>query len=246
MGRYNMNLKVEDRTELIQLSTRKLLDTIPSSVIVVAAAKGRMLPEVRALIQAGITHIGHNYVQEAQPMIETLGDQATWHMIGHLQRNKAKKAAHLFDVIETVDSFRLAQAIDHRCVAIDKVIPILVEINSGREPSKTGVLPEDVDAFVLSLESFEHINVQGLMTMGPRFGDPEGARPYFRATRQAFERLSTCNLPHMDLQYLSMGMSNSYLVAIEEGANIVRIGTKLFESPTITQNKYLENTHENQ
>ena len=108
------------------------------------------------------------------------------------------------------------------------------------------MLPEDVDAFVQSLESFEHINVQGLMTMGPRFGDPEGARPYFRATRKAFERLSTCNLPHVEMQYLSMGMSNSYLIAIEEGANIVRIGTKLFESPTITHNEYLENIHDNQ
>jgi uncharacterized pyridoxal phosphate-containing UPF0001 family protein len=103
-----------------------------------------------------------------------------------------------------------------------------VEINSGREARKTGVLPEDVDDLVQRLGELRHIRVQGLMTMGPRFGDPEQARPYFRATRAAFERLSAWNLPNVTMRYLSMGMSNSYLVAIEEDANVVRIGTKIF------------------
>ena len=107
-------------------------------------------------------------------------------------------------------------------------MPVLVEINSGREASKSGVLPEEVDGLVGRLHGLEHIRVQGLMTMGPRFGDPEEARPYFQATRAAFERLSTWSLPNATMRYLSMGMSNSYLVAIEEGANIVRIGTKIF------------------
>jgi hypothetical protein len=225
-----MNERVTEPIESAQLSVGHILDSVPSDVTVVAAAKGRALPEVMAVIQAGITHIGHNYVQEARLMVPALTGKVTWHMIGHLQRNKAKKAVQLFDVIETVDSLRLAQAIDRHCAAIGKTIPVLVEINSGREPSKTGVLPEDVDELIETLGSFEHINVQGLMTMGPRFGDPEDARPYFQATREAFERLSKCGLPNVDMHYLSMGMSNSYLVAIEEGANIVRIGTKLFGS----------------
>lgn len=234
-----MNEKDEGRTELIQLSARILVDSIPSNVVVVAAAKGRTQSEVQAVIHAGIINIGHNYVQEAQPMIETLGDQAIWHMIGHLQRNKVKKAVQLFDVIETVDSLRLAQAIDHRCAVIGRKIPVLVEINSGQESSKTGVFPEDTDDLVQSLGYFDHIEVQGLMTMGPRFGDPEDARPYFKATREAFERLSKCNLPNVCMRYLSMGMSNSYMVAIEEGANIVRIGTNLFELSSIIPNQVL-------
>jgi len=107
-------------------------------------------------------------------------------------------------------------------------MPVLVEINSGREASKTGVLPENVDGLMQRLSELQHICVQGLMTMGPRFGDPEEARPYFRATRVAFERLAAWNLANVTMRYLSMGMSNSYHVAIEEGANVVRIGTKIF------------------
>ena len=205
-----------------------ILETLPPDVTLVAAAKGRTPAEIKAAIQAGITHVGHNYVQEARAMIPALGDSATWHMIGHLQRNKVNKAVELFDMIETVDSLRLAEALDRRCAVIGKVMPVLVEIDSGREASKTGTLPEDVDDLIQRLNELQHIRVQGLMTMGPRFGDPEQARPYFRATRAAFERLSAWNLPNVTMRYLSMGMSNSYLVAIEEGANIVRIGTKIF------------------
>ena len=225
-----MNQSASELIESVQLSARHILDSLPSYVTLVAAAKGRTLTEVEAVIQAGITHIGHNYVQEAQMMVPALTGKATWHMIGHLQRNKAKKAVELFDVLETVDSLRLAQAIVRRCAAIGKVISILVEINSGEESNKTGVLPKDVDELVAGLVPLEHISIQGLMTMGPRFGDPESARPYFRATRQAFERLSKWNIPNIEMRYLSMGMSNSYLVAIEEGANMVRIGTKIFGS----------------
>ena len=205
-----------------------ILETLPPDVTLVAAAKGRTPAEIKAAIQAGITHVGHNYVQEARAMIPALGDSATWHMIGHLQRNKVNKAVELFDMIETVDSLRLAEALDRRCAVIGEVMPVLVEIDSGREASKTGTLPEDVDDLIQRLNELQHIRVQGLMTMGPRFGDPEQARPYFRATRAAFERLSAWNLPNVTMRYLSMGMSNSYLVAIEEGANIVRIGTKIF------------------
>jgi pyridoxal phosphate enzyme (YggS family) len=149
-------------------------------------------------------------------------------MIGHLQRNKAKKAVKLFDLIETVDSWRLAVALDRHCAAAGKVMPVLIEINSGREASKTGILPEEVDDLVRRLSELSNIQVQGLMTMGPRFGNPEDARPYFRATREIFDRLSAQNLLNVAMRTLSMGMSNSYLVAIEEGANMIRIGTKLF------------------
>jgi pyridoxal phosphate enzyme (YggS family) len=149
-------------------------------------------------------------------------------MIGHLQRNKAKKAVFFFDWIETIDSWRLAKTLERHCANMDKSIPVLIEVNSGRESNKTGVLPENVDDLVEKISGLKHIKIKGLMTMGPRFGDPEKSRPYFKATREAFERISAKNMPNVNMEYLSMGMSNSYLIAIEEGANIIRIGTKLF------------------
>ncbi len=215
----------------IAANVKRFLETLPPGVFLVAAAKARRPEEVEAALRAGVTHVGHNYVQEAERMIPAISHQPsaiTWHMIGHLQKNKVKKAVRLFDMIETVDSWPLAELIDRRCAAIGKTMPVLVEINSGREASKTGLLPEDVDHFVRRLSDLQHIRVQGLMTMGPRFGDPKDARPYFRATKAAFDRLARANLPNVEMRYLSMGMSNSYQVAIEEGANMVRLGTRLF------------------
>jgi len=219
---------MEPKSTEIAEAVKRILETIPPGVTLVAAAKGRTVEEVEAALQAGVTHIGHNYVQEAQPIIQALGDRATWHMIGHLQRNKAKLAVRVFDIIETVDSLRLAQAIERHCMLLGETMSVLVEINSGREPSKTGVFPEEVDDLVAAIADMEHVRVMGLMTMGPRFGDPEDARPYFQQTREAFERILSMNLADVTMRYLSMGMTNSYQVAIEEGANIVRIGTKIF------------------
>ena len=201
---------------------------IPDHVILVAAAKTRTIEEVAAAVRAGITVVGHNYIQEAEKMVGALGNRVKWHMLGHLQKNKVKKAVQLFDMIETVDSWALAELLDRRCAALDKTMPILVEINSGREANKTGVLPEEVNDFVRRLAALQHIRVQGLMTMGPRFGDPEDARPYFHETKAAFDRLAAAEIPNIEMSTLSMGMSNSYEVAIGEGSNMVRIGTKLF------------------
>ena len=209
-------------------SVRRILDTLPSNVLLIAAAKTRSLEEVEAAIRAGITHIGYNYIQEAIPIIQEIGDRVTWHMIGHLQRNKAKLAVQHFNIIETVDSWRIAQTLERHCAQMGVVMPVLIEINSGRESSKTGLMPDDVDDLVQQMGELEHIRVQGLMTMGPRFGDPEDSRPYFKATRVAFERLAAKDLPNTNIQHLSMGMSNSYRISIEEGANMVRIGTKIF------------------
>jgi pyridoxal phosphate enzyme (YggS family) len=209
-------------------SVDSILKTIPTDVILLAAAKTRSLEEVEEVIRAGVTHIGYNYVQEALPIIQAIDSRATWHMIGHLQRNKAKLAVQHFDMIETIDSWRLAKAVERHCANVGKTMPVLIEINSGREANKTGVMPESVDALVERMSALEHVRVEGLMTMGPRFGDPEDSRPYFKTTREAFERLAARNLPNVSMQYLSMGMSNSYHIAIEEGANIIRIGTVLF------------------
>jgi pyridoxal phosphate enzyme (YggS family) len=214
--------------EMIESNVKRIMAALPLDVTLVAAAKSRTPEEVEAAIRAGVTCLGHNYLQEAERMIPTVGHGVQWHMIGHLQRNKVKKAVQLFDMIETVDSWRLAVTLDQYCTAVGKTMPVLVEINSGREARKTGVLPEAVDDLVRLLSELSSIRVQGLMTMGPRFGDPEDARPYFRATRAAFERLAALGLPNVTMRTLSMGMSNSYRAAIEEGANMVRIGSEIF------------------
>jgi pyridoxal phosphate enzyme (YggS family) len=209
-------------------SAARILRDLPEHVTLVAAAKTRTPEEVAQAIEAGIEMVGHNYVQEARAMIAELGARAQWHMVGHLQSNKAGVAAELFDMIQTLDSVKLARALDRKCAQMGKVMPVLVEVNSGREEAKAGVLPEDVDALVQEVSGFEHVRVQGLMTMGPFFDDPERSRPYFRATREAFERLAGVDLPNVEMRYLSMGMSDSYLAAIKEGANMVRIGTSIF------------------
>jgi len=212
----------------IRENVRQILAELPDGVQLVAAAKSRTVEEILEAVGAGVEIIGENYVQEAEKIINVLGDQAKWHMVGHLQRNKVKNAVQLFDMIETVDSWRLAELVDRRCAATGRMMPVLVEINSGREASKTGVLPEEVDGLIRRLASLRYIHVQGLMTMGPRFGDPEDARPFFRETKKAFDRIAAAGIPNIEMRYLSMGMSNSYEIAIEEGSNMIRIGTKLF------------------
>jgi len=219
---------MEKDNNSIVVNVKRILETLPTDVILVAAAKARTPEEVEAALRAGVTYVGHNYVQEAERVIPVVKEKARWHMIGHLQKNKVKKAVKLFDMIETLDSWPLAELIDRRCAAIGKIMPVLLEINSGREASKAGVFPEEVDDLVQRVSDLQHIRVQGLMTMGPRFGNPEDARPYFRATKEAFDRLAKADLPNVEMRYLSMGMSNSYQVALEEGANMIRLGTVLF------------------
>lgn len=213
---------------MIKENVKKLLDELPPGVELVAAAKTRTPHEILEAIDAGVKIIGQNYVQEAHKAFQLIGNKARWHFIGHLQKNKAKKAVEIFDMIETVDSFDLAAELDKRCQVKDKVMPILIEINSGREPQKYGVLPEHTEDLITQISSFGNIKIQGLMTMGPMYGDPEAARPFFQETRKIFEHIKGLDIPNADMRYLSMGMTNSYRLAIEEGANIVRIGTLIF------------------
>lgn len=213
---------------MIRENVQKLLAELPPGVLLVAAAKGRSPQEILEAIEAGVQIIGENYVQEAERAFSVIGRRAQWHMIGHLQRNKAKKAIEIFDMIETLDSVRLAEELEKHCARLNKVMPVLVEINSGREPQKSGVFPEHVEALIREVSQFPHLKILGLMTMGPRFGNPEDARPYFQETRKLFDRLKALNISNVEMRYLSMGMSNTYKIALEEGANIVRIGTKIF------------------
>ena len=213
---------------MIPENVKKLLEELPPGIELVAAAKARSVDEVREAIEAGIEIIGENYIQETIPIFESLGKKVRYHFIGHLQRNKVKKAVEIFDMIETVHSVKLAREIDKRCGQIGRILSVLIEINSGREPQKFGVFPEEAKHLVGEVSSLRNIKVMGLMTMGPFTGDPEEARSYFIETRKCFEECKSLSIPNTEMKYLSMGMTNSYKIAIEEGANIVRIGTKIF------------------
>jgi len=213
---------------MIRENVTRLLGQLPAGVELVAAAKTRTPAEIAEAVEAGIRIVGENYVQEAQGAFAAIGSRVKWHMIGHLQRNKVKGAVEIFDAIETVDSLRLATEIDKRCGQIGRTMPVLIQINSGREPQKAGVAPDDAEGLLREIASLKHIRVEGLMTMGPPFGDPDDARPYFQETKRLFEVLKSRQLAAVAMMTLSMGMSNSYRVAIEEGATMVRIGTGIF------------------
>ena len=213
----------------IEQNVKRVLSQLPGGVQLVVAAKSRAPEVVLEAVNAGVKIIGENYVQEAERAYAAVGDKVKWHFIGHLQHNKVKKAVGLFDVIETVDSVEIAREIDRRCSQIGKVMRVLIEVNSGREKQKTGVFPENVEVLVKEISVLSNIRVMGLMTIGPLLDNPEEARPYFAATRKLFEGIKGLNLSNVEMKYLSMGMTNSYQVALEEGANIVRLGRKIFE-----------------
>lgn len=216
-----------------------IIDELPSKVQLVAAVKTRTSEQVKEALAAGLRVIGHNYVQEAETMYAQFygsvddpksGEYAElpWHCIGHLQKNKVKKAVKIFDRIETVDSVSLAKEISKRSVSISKTMEIMIEVNSACEEQKNGVMPDDLKDLVLAIKDLPNIKIVGLMTMGPWLDDVEQIRPYFKLTRDLFDELTALNLENVNMNYLSMGMSDSYKIAIEEGANMVRIGTKLF------------------
>ena len=213
---------------MIKDNVQRILGELPQDVQLVAAAKTRAPDEILEAVESGVKIIGENYVQEAERAYVKVGNKAKWHFIGYLQRNKVKKAVRIFDMIETVDFVETAAEIDKRCSQISKVMPVLIEINSGKEKQKSGVLPEDAEQLITEIARLQNIKVMGLMTMGPRFGNPEDSRPYFVETRGIFNKIKELGLPNVEMRYLSMGMTNSYKIAIEEGANIVRIGTKIF------------------
>ena len=212
----------------IAKNVEKILKELPAGVRLEAAAKTRRPEEIQEAAAAGVKIIGENYVQEAERAKQAVGDKVEWHCIGHLQKNKVKKAAEIFDMIETVDSIDLAREIDKRCGQIGKVMPVLIEINSGRESGKAGVRPEEAELLIRAISRFKNIRVEGLMTMGPAVGQPEEARRYSKETKKLFEETKALKIPGVEMKYLSMGMTDSYRVAIEEGANIVRIGSGIF------------------
>ena len=219
---------VIDLAKMIKQKVLEILSELPHGVHLEAVVKGRQPEEVIEAIEAGVKIIGENYVQEAEKHYPLIGAKVEWHLIGRLQKNKVKKAVALFDMVETVDSIEIAGEIDKWCARMGKIMPVLIEVNSGREMQKSGVFPENVAELVRAISVLANLKVMGLMTMGPRTGNPENSRPYFIETKGMFDKIKKLNLPGVEMKYLSMGMTNSYKVAIEEGANIVRLGNKIF------------------
>jgi len=213
----------------ITANVKRILAELPSGVGLVVAEKGRQTDEIIEAIEAGVTTIGENYLQEAEVAFSSIGNRVKWHLIGHLQRNKIKKAVGLFDLVQTVDSIEVARELDARCRQAGKAMPVLVEVNSGREAAKSGVFPENVELLVREIATLHNICIQGLMTMGPAVDNAEEIRPFFVLTRRIYEAIQSISLPGVEMKYLSMGMSDSYKIAVSEGANIVRLGREIFE-----------------
>ena len=210
-------------------NVKRIQSELQDSVLLQAAAKTRSADQVREAIEAGVRIIGYNYVQEAETIKSQIHHpDVRWHMIGHLQKNKVNKAVRLFDMIETIDSVFLAELIDKQCAKIDKTMEVLLEINSGRESHKSGLLPEQAKDVAKAVAEFTSIRLCGVMTMGPWVENPESLRPYFRQTKDLFDMIGEMNLPTVKMTWLSMGMSDSYKIAVEEGANMIRLGTALF------------------
>jgi pyridoxal phosphate enzyme (YggS family) len=201
------------------------------SVTLIAVTKTRSVEEVASAVAAGVVHLGENRVQEAEPKIEELRSRSfpesegpRWHLVGHLQKNKAKKAVALFDCIHSVDGIELGRRIDRAAAEAEKVQPVLVQVDLAAEPTKFGV-PEDELFPTLEALSLAHLRVEGLMLLPPFLPDPQAVRPFFRHLAELGSHARARGLAGPEL---SMGMSHDFEIAIEEGATFIRVGTALF------------------
>ncbi len=194
----------------------------------VAVTKTVPANRVEEAIRAGVRIVGENRVQEAQAKKPLVREKVSWHMVGHLQTNKVRKALQLFDLIQSLDSLHLAEAIQKQCEKLDRYIDVLVEVNTSGEASKYGVAPEDVFPFVESVAAFPRIRVRGLMTIAPLTEDSTKIRSSFVTLRSLFEELRHASMPNVTMEHLSMGMTDDFELAIEEGSTMVRLGRAIF------------------
>ena len=204
----------------------------PSEVALMAVTKTHPPDRIREAYESGLRLFGENRVQEFSAKAATLADLvgAEWHMIGHLQTNKAAKAAELFSAVDTVDSVKLAEKLDAAARPLNKHLQVLIEVNVGGEAAKSGVNLDspELEDLLKAAPRLEALNFLGLMTVPPFTEDPEGARPYFRKLRTLRDQIASRKLPAITLEILSMGMSHDFAVAIEEGSTCIRIGTAIF------------------
>ena len=220
--------KLHEVEEKIAAAKARRAPELTDDVMLVAVTKNHDVAAMREAIDAGATQVGENRVQEAQGKFETLGREVTWHLIGHLQTNKAKYAVKMFDLIHSVDSPHLAQAIDKEAAKLSKVQDILVQVNLAQEAQKSGIDEKDLRALLNLCDELSNVRVRGLMFIAPDYEDREKCRPLFRRMHEIFLAIKDIPWKTSNITYLSMGMSHDYEIAIEEGANIVRVGTAIF------------------
>jgi PLP dependent protein len=204
----------------------------PSEISLMAVSKTFSSAHIREAYNAGIRLFGENRVQEFAKKVADLSDlkDAEWHLIGHLQTNKATKAAELFSTVDSVDSWKLAQKLNSAAGALGKRLPVLIEINIGGEAAKSGIgsVSKELEELLLAAPELEHLEIRGLMTVPPFADDPQQSRPYFRKVRELRDQIAARQLPAISMNVLSMGMSHDFEVAIEEGSTCVRVGTAIF------------------
>lgn len=211
------------------------LNKNPAQITLVAISKGRTFEEIRQIIEAGITDIGENRVQEAVAKYRELSTRYSllttlrWHMVGHLQTNKVKEAVRIFDLIQSVDSIRLAAEIDKEAGKINKIQGILVQVNTAKEAAKYGLKPEETEEAIKEIARFKNVNIKGLMTIAPLVDNPEKTRPYFRTLRELRDEISNFGICNLEFGILSMGMTNDFEIAIEEASDMLRLGRAIFD-----------------
>lgn len=213
------------REEIDQIARRCGRD--PSEIQLLAASKTLPPEAIREAYNYGQNLFGENRIQEAEEKMAALSDaKLQWHLIGHLQSNKAKRAVELFDAIQTIDGEKIARKVNEHAGKLSKCMPVFIEVNIGREPQKHGVLPEELPSLVPLIDSLENLDLLGLMTLPPYAEDPENSRIYFRQMKQLLSDINGTRAS--PLTQLSMGMTHDYPIAIEEGATLLRIGTAIF------------------
>ncbi len=209
--------------------TARAIGRNPTEINLVAVSKRISINAIQQMIDCGQTLFGENYLQEASEKIQHFPPTLGWHFIGHLQTNKARQVAELFDVVETVDRLKIAKALDTHAKLLQKKLAVLIQVNIGREKQKSGILPEEAESLIRDITKETDLHILGLMTMPPFSPDPEKSRPYFKELKTLADRLAAQHLfSDNDHVELSMGMSGDYPIAIEEGATIIRVGTALF------------------
>lgn len=222
---------IKNNLEIINEKIKKAalkVERNPEEIKLVAVTKTATIEQIEEAIKAGVKIIGENKVQEAKEKYQIITADIEWHLVGHLQTNKVKYAVEIFDCIHSVDSIKLAEEIDKRSLQFGKTTNVLVEVNVSGEETKYGIKPEEVVLFLKNISEFTGIRVRGLMTIAPIVEDKEEVRPYFRRLRELSKEIKSKNIKNVKMDYLSMGMSEDFEIAIEEGANMVRIGRGIF------------------
>jgi len=224
-------LSIADRLKIVQDRMARAAERAgrrAEEVTLVAVSKTRTVAEVEEALRAGVEVLGENRVQEAEEKHGAVSLPARWHLVGHLQTNKARKAVEIFDLIHSVDSLHLAQEIDRRAERMGKVADVLVQVNTSGEGSKSGVGPEEALDLIGAVSGLKSVRVQGLMTIGALGAEGDRARPFFVALREVRDRVAAAQIPGVWMDHLSMGMTGDFEAAIEEGATLVRVGTAIF------------------